>query len=249
MPTVRVNDVGLYDETHGSGPALVRIAGLNSDHTLFRSFIPRLAERYQVIVFDNRGIGQSTGAESAFTIEMLAEDTVGLLRVLGITRAHVLVAGRGGRDAPSTKPGPDLIIPPAAHPRVPRMAQPAYARWSSPALSGSFSETPASANVAISSSIATASSTRCMAMSMPCTPRRRWSRRPSPGWPRSAWAAGQDGLEHGDVEPLQRLDRPAGHRRAIWVDAAHGKAHRADQHVHARAVRPGHVLQRGGQAH
>jgi pimeloyl-ACP methyl ester carboxylesterase len=99
MPTVRVNDVGLYDETHGSGPALVRIAGLNSDHTLFRSFIPRLAERYQVIVFDNRGIGQSTGAESAFTIEILAEDTVGLLRVLGITRAHVLGVSLGGRIA------------------------------------------------------------------------------------------------------------------------------------------------------
>jgi pimeloyl-ACP methyl ester carboxylesterase len=56
MPTVRVNDVGLYYETYGSGPALVLIAGLNSDHTLFRSFIPRLAERYQVIVFDNRGL-------------------------------------------------------------------------------------------------------------------------------------------------------------------------------------------------
>ena len=59
MLTVRVNNVRLYYETHGSGPALVLIAGLNSDHTLFRSFISRLAERYQVIVFDNRGIGQS----------------------------------------------------------------------------------------------------------------------------------------------------------------------------------------------
>ena len=72
------------------------------------------------------------------------------------------------------------------------------------------------------------------------------------GLPGHARAAGQDGLEDGDVEPLQRLDRPAGHRRAIRVDAAHGKAHRADQHVHARALTggtpaPGHVLQRGRQ--
>jgi pimeloyl-ACP methyl ester carboxylesterase len=99
MPTVRVKDVGLYYETHGSGPALVLIAGLNSDHTLFRSFIPRLAERYQVIVLDNRGIGQSTGAESAFTIETLAENTAGLLHALGLTRAHVLGVSLGGRIA------------------------------------------------------------------------------------------------------------------------------------------------------
>ena len=99
MPTVRVNNMRMYYEMHGSGAALVLIAGLNSDHALFRSFIPRLAERYQVIVFDNRGIGQSTGAESAFTIETLAEDTAGLLHELGVTCGHVLGVSLGGRIA------------------------------------------------------------------------------------------------------------------------------------------------------
>jgi 3-oxoadipate enol-lactonase len=99
MPTVRVNDIRMYYETHGSGEALVLIAGLNSDHALFRSFVPRLAEHYQVIVFDNRGIGQSTGAGSAFTIATLADDTAALLRALGITRAHVLDVSLGGRIA------------------------------------------------------------------------------------------------------------------------------------------------------
>jgi pimeloyl-ACP methyl ester carboxylesterase len=89
----------MFYETHGAGEALVLIGGLNSDHTLFRAFMPRLAGHYRVIVFDNRGIGQSTGAESAFTMATLADDTAGLLRALGITRAHVLGVSLGGRIA------------------------------------------------------------------------------------------------------------------------------------------------------
>jgi 3-oxoadipate enol-lactonase len=80
MPTVHVNSVGLYYETHGSGPTLVLIAGLNSDHTLFRAFIPQLVKRYRVLVLDNRGIGQSTGAARAFTIKTLTDDTAALPR-------------------------------------------------------------------------------------------------------------------------------------------------------------------------
>jgi pimeloyl-ACP methyl ester carboxylesterase len=99
MPTMSVNAIRLYYETRGSGEALLLIAGLNSDHRLFRTFVPRLAEHYQVIVFDNRGIGQSTGADSEFTIETLADDAAGLLRALGIRRAHVLGVSLGGRIA------------------------------------------------------------------------------------------------------------------------------------------------------
>lgn len=99
MPTAIVGDVTLYYETLGTGVPLVLIAGLNSDHTLFRSFLPRLAEHQQVIVFDNRGIGRSTGAESRFTMETLADDTAGLLHALEIEQAHVIGVSLGGRIA------------------------------------------------------------------------------------------------------------------------------------------------------
>jgi pimeloyl-ACP methyl ester carboxylesterase len=52
-----------------------------------------------VIVFDNRGIGQSTGGEGPFTIDTLADDKAGLLHALGIERAHVLGVSLGGRIA------------------------------------------------------------------------------------------------------------------------------------------------------
>jgi pimeloyl-ACP methyl ester carboxylesterase len=96
---VRVADITLYYESHGTGTPLLLIAGLNSDHMLFRSVTARLAERYRVIVFDNRGIGRSTGAGSPFSMETLADDAAGLLQALGIACSHVLGVSLGGRIA------------------------------------------------------------------------------------------------------------------------------------------------------
>lgn len=99
MPTVRVNDIDIYYEIHGEGEPVVLIAGLNSDHTLYRELIPRLAERYQVVAFDNRGMGQTDKPDIPYSIEMMADDTAGLLNALGIKQAHVLGTSMGGRIA------------------------------------------------------------------------------------------------------------------------------------------------------
>lgn len=99
MPTVNANNIAIYYEIHGAGEPLMLISGLNSDHTLYRGIVPQLAERYQVIVFDNRGVGQTEKPDIPYSIEMMAEDTAGLLSVLGIERAHILGASMGGRIA------------------------------------------------------------------------------------------------------------------------------------------------------
>lgn len=99
MPTVKVNDIDMYYEIHGAGEPLVLIAGLNSDHTLYRSILPHLAASYQVIVFDNRGIGQTSKPDMPYSIEMMADDTAALLDALHITQAHILGTSMGGRIA------------------------------------------------------------------------------------------------------------------------------------------------------
>ena len=99
MPTVRVNDIDMYYEIHGEGEPVVLIAGLNSDHTLYREIIPRLAESYKVVAFDNRGVGQTDKPDIPYSIEMMAEDTAGLLNALGIEQAHLLGTSMGGRIA------------------------------------------------------------------------------------------------------------------------------------------------------
>ena len=99
MPTVRVNDITMYYEIHGEGEPVVLIAGLNSDHTLYRAIIPQLAESYQVVAFDNRGVGQTDKPDIPYSIDMMADDTAGLLNALGIEQAHLLGTSMGGRIA------------------------------------------------------------------------------------------------------------------------------------------------------
>jgi 3-oxoadipate enol-lactonase len=99
MPIVRVNDIDMYYVIHGKGEPVLLIAGLNSDHTLFRGSIPQLAERYRVIAFDNRGMGHTDKPDIPYSIEMMADDTAGLLNAIGIEQAHILGTSMGGRVA------------------------------------------------------------------------------------------------------------------------------------------------------
>ncbi|HLH62615.1 MAG TPA: alpha/beta hydrolase [Ktedonobacteraceae bacterium] len=110
MPTVRVNDIDMYYEIHGAGEPLVLIAGLNSDHAMYRGVLPQLAAKYRVIAFDNRGVGQTDKPDIPYSIEMMANDTAGLLQALDITRAHILGTSMGGRIAVAlTLKHPDLV--------------------------------------------------------------------------------------------------------------------------------------------
>ncbi len=99
MPIIKVNDIDMYYEIHGAGEPLVLIAGLNSDHMLYRGILSQLAANYQVVVFDNRGVGQTSKPDIPYSIEMMADDTAGLLDVLDITDAHILGTSMGGRIA------------------------------------------------------------------------------------------------------------------------------------------------------
>ena len=52
--------------------------------------------RYTVIIFDNRGIPNSTLGTKDYTINQLAEDIVGLLNVLNIDKVDILGYSLGG---------------------------------------------------------------------------------------------------------------------------------------------------------
>ena len=101
MPILKVNDMDMYYEIHGEGEPLVLISGLNSEHSLYRGVLPQLAARYKVMVFDNRGVGQTSKPDAPYSIDMMADDTAGLLKALGIEQAHILGTSMGGRIAAS----------------------------------------------------------------------------------------------------------------------------------------------------
>ncbi len=96
MPKVQTNGIELYYEVHGSGKPLVLISGLGYSLWQWHRMVPLLAEHFQVVTFDNRGIGQSDKPAGPYTAGMLAADTVGLLDALGIEKAIIVGHSMGG---------------------------------------------------------------------------------------------------------------------------------------------------------
>lgn len=94
--TVKVNGIDLYYEIHGSGEPLLLIEGLGYSAWMWYKQIPVFSKRYQVILFDNRGAGNTDKPDSEYSIEIMADDASGLLRTLGIGPVHVLGISLGG---------------------------------------------------------------------------------------------------------------------------------------------------------
>src|SRR5579871_6643994 len=84
MPLLKVNDIELYYESHGSGDPLARIGGLGLTVAEMRPLIGALAAGgYRVIAADNRGAGQSAKPPGPYTIGQMAGDVAGLLTRIG----------------------------------------------------------------------------------------------------------------------------------------------------------------------
>lgn len=90
MPAVRVNDINMYYEIHGEGEPLLLIHGTCFDTTGWAQQIPPFSQKYKVIVFDNRGTGRTDTTKPPYTIEQMTDDTVGLMEILKIEKAHIL---------------------------------------------------------------------------------------------------------------------------------------------------------------
>lgn len=99
MPTVSVDGLKMYYEIAGAGPALVLVAGLGLDVSECGQLIDALATHYRVLAFDNRGAGRTDKPDEPYSIRQMAADTAGLMRALGIERAHVVGMSLGGRIA------------------------------------------------------------------------------------------------------------------------------------------------------
>ncbi len=96
MSAIHANGIQIAYEIHGSGRPLLLIAGLGYSRWMWRWMVPGLAERFQVITFDNRGVGESEKPPGPYTAEMLAEDTAVLMETLGLENAIVMGHSMGG---------------------------------------------------------------------------------------------------------------------------------------------------------
>ena len=98
MPTATIDGVELYYEVTGEGEPLVWSHEFAGDHRSWAPQVRAFARRYRVITYSNRGYHPSTVPEdpAAYSQERLVDDLRGLLRHLGIARAHVGGLSMGG---------------------------------------------------------------------------------------------------------------------------------------------------------
>lgn len=96
MPTLHANDIEIYYELHGKGKPLVLIAGYTGDHSFWDFMLDDLAKKFQVLIFDNRGIGQTKDSNNSFTLEMMADDTMMLVEQLGLVKPVIIGQSMGG---------------------------------------------------------------------------------------------------------------------------------------------------------
>jgi len=99
MATKKISDINIYYEIRGQGEPLVLILGLAATVSEFKWLVDALATKYKVLAFDNRGAGQTDKPNIQYSIEMIADDTSGLMNALGFEKANVMGISLAGRIA------------------------------------------------------------------------------------------------------------------------------------------------------
>ncbi len=94
---VQVGDINIAYKRFGQGKPILFISGTSQTKDAWEpTLLSQLAAtNHTVIVFDNRGIGETTVGTKPFSIEQFANDTAGLLDALQIEKADVFGASLG----------------------------------------------------------------------------------------------------------------------------------------------------------
>lgn len=97
MSKAKINDINMYYDVQGDGFPLVMVMGfLGNANCWDPRMMPVLSDKFKVITFDNRGAGRTDVSDKEFSVRLFAEDTVGLMDVLNVPKAHVLGISMGG---------------------------------------------------------------------------------------------------------------------------------------------------------
>jgi pimeloyl-ACP methyl ester carboxylesterase len=101
VSVIQVNGIDLFYNIQGSSEneSLLLIAGYDSDSSTWTAMMRSLVKQYQVLRFDNRGVGRSSALDSPYSIKQMAADTAALLDYLSISKVHVAGHSMGGQIA------------------------------------------------------------------------------------------------------------------------------------------------------
>ena len=111
LKKVHVGDIDVAYKMFGKGDPLILFNGASDNMNAWDpSFLTGLASNHTVIVFDQRGIANTTVGSKPYTYPQLANDTAGLLDALKIPKADVMGYSLGGHIAQAFTIGhPDKV--------------------------------------------------------------------------------------------------------------------------------------------
>ncbi len=91
LEKVRVGDIEMAYKVFGKGDPLILHNGASDNMDAWDpALLTKLSSNNTVIVFDSRGIGNTTAGSEPYSIQLLANDTAGLMDALKIQEASVL---------------------------------------------------------------------------------------------------------------------------------------------------------------
>jgi len=91
LEKVQVGDIDMAYKMFGKGDPILLISPAQADMNYWEpSLTDTLSANHTVIVFDNRGVGNTSTGIKPFSIQQFANDTAGLLDALKIQKADVL---------------------------------------------------------------------------------------------------------------------------------------------------------------
>ena len=91
LQKVHVGDIEMAYKMFGKGDPLILHNGASDNMDAWDpALLTRLASNNTVIIFDSRGIGNTTSGTEPYSIQLLGNDTAGLMDALKIQQANVL---------------------------------------------------------------------------------------------------------------------------------------------------------------
>jgi len=93
---VRANGIDIHYEVSGSGRWVTLSHSLFCDGSMWDPQMAVLEARFTVLRFDTRGHGKTDAPAGAYSLEQMADDTLGLLDALKVERTHFVGLSMGG---------------------------------------------------------------------------------------------------------------------------------------------------------
>ena len=96
MPHARINGARLWYEVRGAGEPLLLHHGYTASRVNWMPVAERLEDRYQIILMECRGTGDSEHTDAGYTLEQYAHDVIGMLDHLDLATVSFAGHSMGG---------------------------------------------------------------------------------------------------------------------------------------------------------